>query len=219
VAPARQDLVTWLVIFRRALAQAVVAFNGPAVVKARDRGQAAVVFSGRLDPAKVAGALSDLESITERLVHRVQAKAAAVRKDPGCGLTAMVGHLVPVRAEAERKDPGFDLTAMVGHLVPVKAEAERSVPEFGLTVGQMAIGSPIVAPMATDFPTGVLVKAAAGNVGPATIGATGQPIIGPIEFPIVIGGMIGAAIVTTTAGNTGTVIGTIMITGSTTIGG
>jgi hypothetical protein len=77
-----------------------------------------------------------------------------------------------------------------------------------LTDDRMAIGSPIVP-----------AKVAAARSGIATTGRTGQPIIDPIEFPIAIGGTIGAAIIATTAGNTGTLIGAIMMTGTTTIGG
>jgi hypothetical protein len=183
------------VVKGRDLVLVVAAFSGPAAVRAHDLALAAVVFNGQRDPARAA-ALSDPESTTARADRRVLAKAAAARKDPGCGLAAMTGHLALA-----------------------KAAAERNVPGCGLTDGQTAIGSPTVAPMATDSPTNVPAKAEVENAGTATTGATGLPTIGPIEFRIATGGTIGAAIVTTTAGNTGTRTGAIMTTGSTTIGG
>ncbi|MCI0332142.1 MAG: hypothetical protein L0228_02815 [Planctomycetes bacterium] len=71
---------------------------------------------------------------------------------------------------------------------------------------------------------GDLVDLATTRVRPVPVRAdngdrvTG-PITGPIEFQIAIGGITGAATVTTTCGSIGTAIGTITITGTTAIGG
>jgi hypothetical protein len=114
---------------------------------------------------------------------------------------------------------------------PVKVAAEFSVPrdlvrmvaEFNVLLGQerMVAAFVLIDPCVRIIDQADQVKAAAASDGRAMIGGNGPRIIVPTESPTVTAtaGTIGAKTIAMTFGATGTIIGTITITGSTTIGG
>jgi hypothetical protein len=164
-----------------------------------------VEFNGQRDLAKAAEEFDPID--------RDGQEKMAAEFDP----FDLTGRDVPVKMVA-----AFDQIDPIVQAVRIdlaKAAAERSVLDFGRTVDRMAIDFPTVDPMVTDSPTAVRGKAATANVGTATTGAIGLLTTDPIEFRIAIGGINGAAIATTTAGNTGTAIGAITVIGTTAIGG
>jgi hypothetical protein len=185
-------------------------------------------------------AAEEFNVLAFRMEQRAPAQVAAVYKDRACPTVAL---RFPVKVEVERNVRACDPMA-TARLDPAKAAVEHSDQVFGqMVIARLVLvkvgavrNAPVLGPMdartTVDFPTedrmtvdspivgrAVLAKAAPARGGTATTGKIGRPIIVPIAFRTVIGGMIGAAIVTTMCGNTGTVTGTITITGTTTTGG
>jgi hypothetical protein len=190
----------------------------------------AVGFNDRLGPAKVAAARNALAY--DRMVA------------PTCGridppLTAadfgQIGRLVPVKMAAVYSVPFGRMTAASYLIVVPTAIASRTAGQTAIEfpiVGRMAIGSRIdpakAAPVSVGTVTTGAMRVMTGAIGAMTgetgetiggIGAMTGPIIGRIELTIAKSGAIGGKTAAKISGTTGTTIGMIMITGTTTTGG